>query len=179
MIKIKKRLVSTSALLLIMLGSLVSAQEMADNANVIEQGSQPVRSPDFLLPGIDETVALSEHLGRVVYVDFWASWCTPCKKSFSWMNAMQDRYGNKGLTIIAINLDESRHDAKAFLDENPAQFSVAFDPEGRTAELYEVQGMPSSYLISSDGAIAYRHLGFRPTDKRMLEAAIEHLIGTL
>ena len=92
---------------------------------------------------------------------------------------MQDRYGSKGLKIIAINLDESRQDAKAFLEEYPADFSIAFDPEGNTAELYQVQGMPSSYLISPDGQIAYRHLGFRPTDKQMLETAIQHLVSSL
>jgi len=161
--------------------SFVFAQkEKVDATEATDQEAlQEARAPNFSLPGIAEEVELLKHRGSIVYVDFWASWCTPCKKSFPWMNAMQARYGEQGLKIIAINLDESRKDAKSFLEENPAQFSIAFDPKGSTAELYEVQGMPSSYLIGPNGEVAYRHLGFRPTDKRMLEAAIEHLVSSL
>ncbi len=156
-------------------GSEKSRNDAGDDTLGLEMS----KAPNFTLPGLDKKIKLSELEGKIVYVDFWASWCGPCRKSFLWMNAMQDRYGSKGLKIVAINLDESRQDAKAFLDEYPADFSIAFDPDGYTAELYQVQGMPSSYLISSDGQIAYRHLGFRPADKRMLETAIEHLVSAL
>lgn len=167
------------ALLLFCQISLASKESDKSKPNEVQAESEVPMAPNFSLPGLSDEVQLSNHRGHIVYVDFWASWCTPCKKSFSWMNAMQDRYGKQGLTIIAINLDESRKEATSFLEENPAQFSIAFDPKGDTAELYEVQGMPSSYLIGPDGEVAYRHLGFRPTDKRMLETAIEHLVSAL
>lgn len=178
----KRRPYGVLILLALLLFCQISlASKDSDKVTTIEEQVEPSipMAPNFSLPGLADEIELSSHRGNIVYVDFWASWCGPCKKSFSWMNAMQDRYGEQGLKIIAINLDETRKDAKSFLKENPARFSIAFDPKGDTAELYEVQGMPSSYLIGPNGEVAYRHLGFRPTDKRMLETAIEHLVSAL
>jgi cytochrome c biogenesis protein CcmG/thiol:disulfide interchange protein DsbE len=121
-------------------------------------------------------VKLSDLAGRVVYVDFWASWCTPCRKSFPWMNTMQQRYDAQGFSIIAINLDQKPEQAKRFLDEMSAKFTVAYDPEGKTAELYNVQGMPSSYLIDRKGQIRQSHIGFRQKDKAPLEQAIREIL---
>jgi len=178
----KRRPYGVLILLALLLFCQISlASKDSDKAKIVAEkaeSSAPM-APNFSLPGLSDEIQLSSHRGNIVYVDFWASWCAPCKKSFSWMNAMQDRYGEQGLNIIAINLDASRKEAESFLEENPAQFSIAFDPQGSTAELYEVQGMPSSYLIGPNGEIAYRHLGFRPADKRMLETAIEHLVSAL
>jgi cytochrome c biogenesis protein CcmG/thiol:disulfide interchange protein DsbE len=122
-------------------------------------------------------VKLSDFAGHVVYVDFWASWCTPCRKSFPWMNAMQKRYAAQGLNIIAINLDQKPEQAKRFLQEMPADFTVAYDPEGKTAEQYNVQGMPSSYLIDRNGQIRQTHIGFRHKDKEHLEQAIREILN--
>ncbi len=157
--------------------TFASTDKNTENQKSIPDVDQ--KAPGFSLPGLGEQIELAKLEGSVVYVDFWASWCKPCKKSFSWMNAMQDRYGKDGFKIIAINLDSTRQDANTFLEQYPASFSIAFDPDGYTAELYQVKGMPSSYLISRDGNIAYRHLGFRPNDKQLLEAAIEHMVRSL
>lgn len=134
------------------------------------------QAPDFRLPGVKSEVKLSAHRGKVVYVDFWASWCGPCRKSFPWMNEMQEKYG-KQIKIIAVNLDQDRAEADKFLHQNPAKFTIAFDPEGKTAEAYKVKAMPSSYLIDSAGRIVSGHAGFRSQDKEELEKLIGQMIN--
>ncbi len=119
-------------------------------------------------PGFD----LSRYRGKVVYVDFWASWCVPCKKSFPWMERMQHRYGDRGLRIIAVNLDENPADADRFLRKYPASFEIVRDPEGKLAERYHVQGMPTALLFAPDGRQVDRHIGFRDSEKGKYEAAI-------
>tara|TARA_R110001583_G_scaffold77851_3_gene211606 strand:- start:32817 stop:33356 length:540 start_codon:yes stop_codon:yes gene_type:complete len=104
--------------------------------------------------------ALSEHIGKVVYLDFWASWCGPCRKSFPWMNTIQEKYKQQGFSVISINLDADKALAAKFLVETPANFSVIYDPKGKTAKHFSIQGMPSSMLIGRDGKIKYRHTGF-------------------
>ena len=89
-------------------------------------------APAFDLPSSGaQNVRLADLKGRVVYVDFWASWCAPCKQSFPWMNDMQAKYGAKGLTVIGVNVDKKREDAAKFLDGTPAKFTVAYDSTGQ------------------------------------------------
>jgi thiol-disulfide isomerase/thioredoxin len=134
----------------------------------------PVAAPKFTLPTRAHTiVALDSLRAKVVLVDFWASWCGPCRKSFPWMASLQERYGSKGLAIVAINLDKKREDAEKFLAQFPAPFTVAFDPDGRTAEAYGVSGMPTTYVVGRDGTVLDSHLGFDPKKTGELEALIE------
>jgi len=109
----------------------------------------------------------------VVYVDFWASWCVPCRESFPWMASMSEKYRSQGLTVVAINLDKNRDAADAFLEKFTSPFTVAFDPAGRTAERFNVQAMPSSFLISRDGVIAWTHEGFEPSQSKDIEERIQ------
>ena len=133
-------------------------------------------APDFRLDGLDGEVSLADNRGKVVYLDFWASWCAPCRKSFPWMNELKQRFGSRGLKIIAINLDKERKDSKAFLAATQPDFTIAFDPEGKTAEQYDVQGMPSSYLIDRNGMLHHSHIGFRANDIAKMESQIETLL---
>jgi thiol-disulfide isomerase/thioredoxin len=111
--------------------------------------------------------------GRVVWVDFWASWCVPCRRSFPWLNSMHHKYGADGLQIIAVNLDKDRALADRFLAEVPAEFALRFDPAGALAKQYGVQAMPSSYLIDAEGNVLATHAGFRTADTAAYEQAIE------
>lgn len=110
---------------------------------------------------------------RATYIDFWASWCTPCKLSFPWMNQMHERYAAKGLRIVAIGLDRKDADAQRFLRSVTARIPIALDPAGETAELLKVLVMPSSYLISADRKLLLTHKGFRLDDAAALEAQIK------
>ena len=135
--------------------------------------SEGAAAPDFDLTARKGKASLAALHGKVVYVDFWASWCGPCAKSFPWLKAMHEQYAAKGLVIVAINLDKKRDKADEFLATHPAPFTVAFDPEGKTAEAYRVAGMPSSYLIDASGKIVLVHAGFDPKDAAALEARIK------
>jgi len=120
------------------------------------------------LPGIDG-VTLQ---GRLVVLDFWASWCAPCKRSFPWWNEMQSKYGARGLQVVGVNVDRQRADAEAFLARTPARFALAFDASGETPKRYAVKAMPTSLLLAPDGRVLLRHEGFKDDDRAGLEAAI-------
>lgn len=142
----------------------------------IAQAAIGAAAPSFDLPGTGAPVRLADLRGRVVLVDFWASWCAPCKQSFPWMNEMQAKYGSKGLQVVAINVDSKRADADRFLATTPVQFAVAFDPAGNTPKAYAIRGMPSSFIVGTDGKVLYAHTGFRDSDKDDLEEKIRQAL---
>jgi thiol-disulfide isomerase/thioredoxin len=115
--------------------------------------------------------------GKVIWVDFWASWCVPCRRSFPWMNTMHRKYGPQGLQIIAVNLDKDRALADGFLAEVPAEFALRFDPVGNLAKQFAVQSMPSSYLLAADGAVLGNHFGFRTADAAEYERTIQEALA--
>ena len=129
-------------------------------------------APEFNLPGLKDSVSLSALKGKVVYVDFWASWCGPCKQSFPFMNELQAKYRAQGLEVVAVKLDAKRDEADKFLGEVPAHFTLAFDAKGESAKRFELKGMPSSYLIGRDGRLVAVHKGFKDDDRKALEASI-------
>lgn len=120
---------------------------------------------------------LSEREGKVVVVDFWASWCVPCRRSFPWMNAMIEKYADDGLVIVAVNLDKDRAAADAFLAEIPADFEIEFDPEATIAKEYGVEAMPSSFVFGRDGELVARHLGFKVKKQDEYESVLVKALG--
>jgi thiol-disulfide isomerase/thioredoxin len=135
------------------------------------------RAPELQAQGPQGPVRLAQFKGQVVFVDFWASWCGPCKLSFPWMNEMHTKYAAKGLRILAVNLDQRREDADRFLAQTPAQFSLAYDSSGQTPKAYEVKSMPSSTLLDREGRVLLQHSGFRDSDRRDLENRIRAALG--
>jgi len=136
------------------------------------------QAKDFELATDDGSISLANLKGQVVYVDFWASWCTPCRKSFPWMNKMHAKYKSQGLTIIGISLDSTRKGAKKFLKKVPALFSIAYDHEGHMADEYNVQVMPTSYLIDRQGNLIMTHKGFRSKHEKALEEEFIKALAT-
>jgi cytochrome c biogenesis protein CcmG/thiol:disulfide interchange protein DsbE len=135
------------------------------------------KAPNFSLDGVGSSVSLEAQAGKVVYVDFWASWCGPCRQSFPWLNEMQKRYGAQGFTVIGVNVDKKHDDAEQFLAATPARFTLAFDPAGKTPREWQVMGMPSSYIVGRDGRIRVLHTGFRDQDRAELEAGIQKALA--
>ena len=119
-----------------------------------------------------ETFDPGEYTGKVVVLDFWASWCVPCRRSFPWLNTMQSKYADEGLVIIGVNVDRVRADADEFLERFPATFNIIYDNEADLAKRFGVQAMPSSFVIGRDGAIRERHLGFKTKKQDEYEAAL-------
>ena len=134
-------------------------------------------APAFELPTADKPVRLADLKGQVVYVDFWASWCVPCKLSFPFMNEMHTKYRPLRLTIVAISLDRKREDADRFLSAVPAKFLIAYDAEKKVADLYQPKGMPTSFLIGADGKVRAVHVGFREDDREKIEKEILVALG--
>jgi len=122
---------------------------------------------------------LSAQEGKVVIVDFWASWCVPCRRSFPWLNAMHDKYADKGLVIVGVNLDQERSEAEVFLQEYPPRFQIHYDESKEMAKKFGVVAMPSSYLVGSDGEIRKRHYGFKVKKQDEYEAAIVEALNSL
>ena len=115
--------------------------------------------------------------GQVVYLDFWASWCVPCRQSFPWLQSMINAYQVQGLAIVAVNLDRERIDADRFLDQFKPTFEVRFDPQGESAEFYKIKGMPASLLIDRHGVTRFAHVGFRPVDSAAYETQLRELLA--
>src|SRR5581483_2842468 len=122
------------------------------------------------------TLDLHAHAGKVVVVDFWASWCTPCRQSIPWLNDMQAKYGSRGLVVIGVNVDTERALAEKFLAQTPARFEVVYDAQGRLPQEYGVQGMPASFIFDRAGHLVEKHLGFKTVDRDRYE---QLLVNTL
>jgi thiol-disulfide isomerase/thioredoxin len=136
--------------------------------------------PTCVLSSFDggQPVQIEQFKGKVVYVDFWASWCGPCAKSFPFLNQLDTDFKAKGLQILGVNLDEEKSAAQDFLAQFPASFAIVTDSAGQCAKNFAVQGMPSSYLIDQKGYIQHVHLGFRPSEAEEIRALIQQLIDT-
>lgn len=137
------------------------------------------QAPDFTLTRLNanESLTLSNLTGQWVYLDFWASWCAPCRKSFPWMNHLASQVGTDTLQIIAIGVDNNQKDALQFLNKHQANFITLWDASGVTPSAYGVKAMPSSYLIDPKGNVRLVHLGFRASEKDALEKKILSIIA--
>jgi cytochrome c biogenesis protein CcmG, thiol:disulfide interchange protein DsbE len=143
-------------------------------ATALEVGQQ---APDFDLPGKSGNVKLSDYKGKTIYLDFWASWCGPCKQSFPWMNEMNAKYASQNFKVVGINVDAKQTDAENFLNGTPAKFDVLFDSKGASPKTYGIKGMPSSVLIGPDGKVLAVHAGFKDEERADLESKIKSAVS--
>ena len=149
---------------------------IANPAFAVDEGDP---APDFSLPVLGEgsTRSLSDSHGKVRYLDFWASWCPPCRVSIPEIVTLQEELGGSRFEVIGINVDERLDDAMRFLGRYPVNYENLSDPQGETAEAYALLGMPTSFVIDPEGRVTLVHVGFRPGDMKAIRAHILELLG--
>ena len=155
-------------------------------ASIVSAASPPIEvgkpAPTFDLPVFGAKparhIALAELRGKVVLLDFWASWCGPCRQSFPLYEQLRAELPAGDFTLLAINLDEMAEGPAAFLAEHPVRYTSLADPAGEVARQFGLIGMPSSFVIDRDGVVRARHTGFKPQDIDALRNEIRDLIGT-
>jgi peroxiredoxin len=158
---------------LLLLLALLAAHPSAD---AVERG-QP--APAFTGAPLrhGEPVRLEDYRGKVVYLDFWASWCGPCRQSLPWMEQLRHDFGEAGLAVIAVNVDENPADAMRFLRRFEVGYPVVGDARGAIAARYDVRDMPSSYLIDRSGVVREVHRGFNRKGAARLREAVARLVA--
>lgn len=135
--------------------------------------SVPPDSINSLAAAVGDSIPLA---GRVVYLDFWASWCAPCRSSFPWMQTLQDKYRDKGFQVVTVNLDSDPKLGHKFLAEMKTRLPVYFDPKGALAKQYQLEVMPTTFVYGRDGKLRFHHEGFRPKEAASVESQITALL---
>lgn len=136
------------------------------------------QAPHFSLTQLydGKNVELADYRGKVVYLDFWASWCPPCRVSLPQIESMQKALGAEDFEVVAINLDEDKHAARQFLKRFPVSYTVLSDEKGEVAKRYALPGMPTSYVVNRNGKVTMIHKGFKPSDMVKISAHIKRLL---
>lgn len=143
---------------------------------LFSNASADPRTPETIA-AVDSALTDSTVLtGKVVYVDFWASWCVPCRKSYPWMQELAAKYHDQGLEVVTVNVDKDKALADKFLAEMKTVLPVIYDPKGGLAKLYELKVMPTSFIYGRDGTLKATHEGFQPSDGTELATFIEGLL---
>nr|WP_183410174.1 TlpA disulfide reductase family protein [Litorivivens lipolytica] len=134
--------------------------------------------PDFTRPGLIASGELSsrQFIGRVVYLDFWASWCGPCRLSLPALNEFYHEFSDQGFVVVAINLDEDAAEGRRFLKRFPVSYPVLKD-DGSLPEALGVKGMPTGFLLDRQGRVRAIHRGFKPGDQTKLRREIKLLLA--
>jgi peroxiredoxin len=136
------------------------------------------RAPDFQLEDLRGRPGdLASLRGRVVLLDFWASWCGPCRESFPFYNQLFDEYGRQGLCIVGISVDEQASNVRAFLRRTPAKVRILHDPSGGVAARFAPERMPTSFLLDRNGLIRHVHSGFDRAQKAAIEREVRELLS--
>jgi len=145
-------------------------------AAAVEEGEA---APAFDAPLLDGegTVSLAQHRGKIVYLDFWASWCAPCVVSLPLLEQLRAEFPPDRFQIVAVNLDRDSSKARRFLKKRKIGYPSAADPEGEIPGRFDVQTMPTSYLIDGQGIVRHVHAGFRKGDLPQLRERIRSMLA--
>lgn len=138
------------------------------------------KAPDFSLQDLGgKAVSLSDFRGKVVFIDFWASWCPPCKKEFPELNKLLERYKDADVAVLAVNVDTKKAHAEGFVSGYPGlskKFFVLHDPGANVIRAYNAQAMPTSFIVDKSGVIRNIHFGYRDSDPQEWAVEIDRLL---
>lgn len=163
---LKQSSLALIALCLILSSWVTSARELSGPA------------PDFTLINRDgETVQLADLKGKVVMINFWASWCGPCRQEMPFLDEMYKDFHRAGFVLLGVNLDQNTAAAEKFLADVPVTFPVLMDPKGDVAKLYNNRAMPSSFFVDREGQLAYLHMGYRPGEEEKYRQTVRKLLA--
>ena len=152
----------------LILGTLLATASMA---------GAPQPAPDFVLPAREGSdVRLSELKGQVVMINFWATWCGPCRQEMPLLQQLQSKYEPLGFTLLGVNVENDSAAAQAWLEGMPVTFPILFDRENQVAERFGVEGMPSTVFVDRAGNVRHVHRGYRPGDEAKYADVIRSLV---
>lgn len=135
------------------------------------------RAPEIGLAGPDgQGIRMADHRGKVVLVDFWASWCGPCRESFPFLERLQQRYRDRGLVVVGVSVDTREDDFRNFLEGHPVSFLVARDASHEVARRYAPPSMPTSFLVDRAGVVRHVERGYRRSSAADLERRVTRLL---
>jgi thiol-disulfide isomerase/thioredoxin len=148
----------------------------ASPAIAVEPGQA---APTFQAKALDGkgTLSLASYQGQVVYLDFWASWCGPCAAALPAIDQLQKEFADQGFQVLAVNVDQDVKDARRFLSRRPVGYPSVADPTGSIPTSFDVETMPTSFLIDRNGVVQYVHKGFRSGDEKELRSHIQALVA--
>lgn len=134
-------------------------------------------APGFSLPSREgQAVSLAEQKGKVVMVNFWATWCVPCRQEMPHLQALYERYEGLGFELLAVNVEDNPEGARKWLAETPVTFPVLFDAKNEVSKLYKVTAMPSTVLIGRDGNLRFIHHGYKPGYENEYQTQVRALL---
>jgi peroxiredoxin len=156
---------------LLLLTCLIAWSGVAESATI----SGP--APNFTLKSLSgKNIKLSELTGNVVLINFWASWCGPCRQEMPLLNAIHNKYKPLGFTVLGINVEEQVANAKSFISERPVDFPILLDSKNRISELYKVIAMPTTVVIDRDGNMRFLHQGYQSGDEAEYRKMVKKLV---
>lgn len=148
-------------------------------STVLLAKSQPLSgpAPDFTLPDANgKAIKLSDLKGQVVMINFWASWCGPCREEMPLLENLHKKYSKLGFTVYGVNVDFKPKDAQPLLQETGVTFPVGYDSKNKISELYKIDSMPSTVMVDRKGNLRYLHRGYKPGYEKDYEKQIRELV---
>ena len=140
-------------------------------------GGGDVQAPAFTLQALDgRTVTLAQFKGDVVMINFWASWCGPCRQEMPLLDSIYKQYKDMGFTLIGVNVEPDSHNADAWLKKTPVSYPILSDPKSQVSQLYQVQAMPTTVIVDRQGVVRFVHNGYLPGDENQYMNSIRALI---
>ena len=178
----KKRPLRLITSLLGALATVLSTAVIAEGSGRSVVVNPPVPAPDWTLPAIQNAegnLSMSDFRGKITYVDFWASWCGPCRLSLPALNSLNEEFADDPVQFLAISIDVVEEDAWDFLKRYSVDYPVVIDTEGDIARMFAVDGMPSGYLLDAEGRVREIHIGFKRGDELKLAESIKKMLAEM